>query len=112
MNNTSEKGASEEVTKALPVLLAGLWLRKYRNVKLTPRMGMFLGTIAGLTFGIFEEAFYTSNALLVINQAGSANTAVTGALAFAERVFADGSEHAVCAAWFARGRRNEHIGFR
>jgi RsiW-degrading membrane proteinase PrsW (M82 family) len=90
-------GFNEETTKALPVLLAGLYLRKYRNVKLSPRMGMFLGTIVGLTFGIVEQAIYTSNALLIINQAGSANTAVAGALEFAERIFVDGFQHAVWA---------------
>lgn len=90
-------GFNEEITKALPVLLVGLWLRRFRNVKLSPRMGMFLGAIAGLTFGICEEAFYTSNALLIINSARSANTAVAGALEFAERIFVDGFEHAVWA---------------
>jgi RsiW-degrading membrane proteinase PrsW (M82 family) len=90
-------GFDEETTKALPVLLAGLYLSKYQNVKLSPRMGMFFGTIAGLTFGIVEQAIYTSNALLLINQAGSANTAVAGALEFAERIFVDGFEHAVWA---------------
>jgi RsiW-degrading membrane proteinase PrsW (M82 family) len=91
-------GFNEETTKALPVLLAGLYLSRYRNMKLSPRMGMFLGAIAGLTFGIFEQAIYTSNAILIINQAGSANTAVAGALEFAERIFVDGFEHAVWAA--------------
>ena len=53
-------GFNEEITKALPVLLAGLILLRYRKVKLSVRMCMFLGTIAGLTFGVFEQAFYTS----------------------------------------------------
>jgi RsiW-degrading membrane proteinase PrsW (M82 family) len=90
-------GFNEETTKMLPVLLAGIYLRKYKGVKLSPQMGMFLGTIAGLTFGIFEEAIYTSNALLIINQARAANIAVAGALEFAERIFVDGFEHAVWA---------------
>jgi RsiW-degrading membrane proteinase PrsW (M82 family) len=90
-------GFNEEITKALPVLLAGLILLKYRSVKLGVRMSMFLGTIAGLTFGVYEQAFYTSNDIIGINQAQSANQAVNAALAFAERIFVDGFEHAVWA---------------
>jgi RsiW-degrading membrane proteinase PrsW (M82 family) len=90
-------GFNEEITKALPVLLAGLILLRYRSVKLSVRMSMFLGTIAGLTFGVFEQAFYTSSDIIVINQAQSANEAVNAALAFAERIFVDGFEHAVWA---------------
>ena len=90
-------GINEEVTKALPVLLAGLILLKARNVKLDVRMWMFLGTIAGLTFGVAEQAFYTSNDIILINIAKSPSQAVTAILAFAERVFIDGFQHAVWA---------------
>ncbi|HEX3513690.1 MAG TPA: PrsW family glutamic-type intramembrane protease [Trebonia sp.] len=90
-------GFNEEITKALPVLLAGLILLKYRKVKLSVRMSMFLGTIAGLTFGVAEQAFYTSNDIIGINQAQSNNEAVNAALAFAERIFVDGFQHAVWA---------------
>ena len=90
-------GFNEEITKALPVLLVGLILLKYRSVKLDVRMAMFLGTIAGLTFGVAEQAFYTSNDIIVINQAQVANDAITGVLAFAERIFVDGFQHAVWA---------------
>jgi RsiW-degrading membrane proteinase PrsW (M82 family) len=90
-------GFNEEITKALPVLLVGLVLLRYRAVKLSARMSMFLGTVAGLTFGVFEQAFYTSSDIIVINQAQSANQAVNAALAFAERIFVDGFEHAVWA---------------
>ena len=90
-------GYNEEITKALPVLLVGLILLKYRSVKLDVRMAMFLGTIAGLTFGVAEQAFYTSNDIIVINQAQVANDAITGVLAFAERIFVDGFQHAVWA---------------
>jgi len=90
-------GFNEETTKALPVLLAGLFLLKYRKVKLSVRMTMFLGTIAGLTFGVAEQAFYTSSDIVGINQAQSANAAVNDALAFAERIFVDGFQHAVWA---------------
>jgi RsiW-degrading membrane proteinase PrsW (M82 family) len=90
-------GFNEEITKALPVLLAGLILVRYRSVKLGVRMSMFLGTIAGLTFGVAEQAFYTSSDIIGINQAQSPNEAVNAALAFAERIFVDGFEHAVFA---------------
>jgi RsiW-degrading membrane proteinase PrsW (M82 family) len=90
-------GFNEEITKALPVLLAGLILLRYRSVKLGVRMTMFLGTIAGLTFGVAEQAFYTSSDIIGINQAQSPNEAVNAALAFAERIFVDGFQHAVWA---------------
>jgi RsiW-degrading membrane proteinase PrsW (M82 family) len=90
-------GFNEEITKALPVLIAGLILLRYRTHKLSVRMAMFLGTIAGLTFGIAEQAFYTSNDIIGINQAQSNNEAVNAALAFAERIFVDGFQHAVWA---------------
>ncbi len=90
-------GFNEEITKALPILLASFILLKYRSVKLNPRMAMFLGTISGLTFGIAEQAFYTSSDIVGINQAKSANEAVNAALAFAERIFVDGFQHAVWA---------------
>lgn len=88
-------GVNEEITKALPVLLAGLFLLRYRSVRLDVRMSMFLGTIAGLTFGVAEQAFYTSNDIVAINQAQYANSAITDVLAFAERIFVDGFQHAV-----------------
>jgi RsiW-degrading membrane proteinase PrsW (M82 family) len=90
-------GFNEEITKALPVLLAGLLLLKYRSVKLDVRMAMFLGTVAGLTFGVAEQAFYTKNDIIGINQAQFANDAITAVLAFAERIFVDGFQHAVWA---------------
>jgi RsiW-degrading membrane proteinase PrsW (M82 family) len=92
-------GYNEEITKALPVLLAGLVLLRSRKLKhkLSVRMSMFLGTIAGLTFGIAEQAFYTSNDIVGINQAQSNNEAVNAVLAFAERIFVDGFQHAVWA---------------
>lgn len=88
-------GLNEEITKALPLLLAGLYLLKYRSVRLDVRMWMLIGTIAGLTFGVAEQAFYTSSDIVAINNAVSANQAVDAILAFAERVFVDGFQHAV-----------------
>jgi RsiW-degrading membrane proteinase PrsW (M82 family) len=90
-------GINEEVTKALPVLLAGLLLLRFRSVKLDVRMWMVLGTVAGLTFGVAEQAFYTSADIVFIHMAQSPNGAVQATLAFAERVFVDGFQHAVWA---------------
>ena len=90
-------GLNEETTKALPVLLAGLILLKVRKVKLDVRMWMIFGTIAGLTFGVTEQAVYTSTDIVLIAQAHSSNAAVQATLAFAERVFVDGFQHAVWA---------------
>jgi RsiW-degrading membrane proteinase PrsW (M82 family) len=90
-------GLNEETTKALPVLLAGLILLRRWKIKLDVRMWMIFGTIAGLTFGIVEQAIYTSNDIVIINMAHSQNEAVQATLAFAERVFVDGFQHAVWA---------------
>jgi len=90
-------GLNEEITKALPILLAGLILLKFRSVKLDVRMWMFLGTIAGLTFGVSEAALYASQDIVIINHAQVASQAVMAVLSFAERVFVDGFQHAVWA---------------
>ncbi len=88
---------NEEITKALPVLIAGLVLLKYRSTKLDVRMWMFLGTISGLTFGVVEQAFYTSLDIVAINNARSSGQAVEAILSFGERIFVDGFQHAVWA---------------
>jgi len=90
-------GFNEEITKALPILLAGLILLRFRSVKLGVRMWMFLGTIAGLTFGVSEAALYTRQDIVIINHAQVASQAVMAVLSFAERVFVDGFQHAVWA---------------
>jgi RsiW-degrading membrane proteinase PrsW (M82 family) len=97
-------GINEETTKALPVLLAGLILLRWRGVKLDVRTWMLLGTVAGLTFGIAEQAFYTSadiftliHAQMITGQPLTNHDAVSLLLAFAERVFVDGFQHAVWA---------------
>jgi RsiW-degrading membrane proteinase PrsW (M82 family) len=93
-------GFNEEVTKALPILVAALALLKLRSVKLDVRMWMFFGTIAGLTFGVREASQYTTLAIERIAAAAvhhSANSAVVGALSFAYRVFVDGFQHAIWA---------------
>jgi protease PrsW len=91
-------GYNEEISKALPVLLAALILLRFRHAKLNVRMWMFLGTIAGLTFGIIEEMFYTEMAIAQVANANAVSQADTGVLDFAFRVFVDGFEHAVWAA--------------
>jgi RsiW-degrading membrane proteinase PrsW (M82 family) len=61
---------------------------------------MFLGTIAGLTFGVREASLYTTQAIANIAVAAvahSPNLAVVGALEFAFRVFVDGFQHAIWA---------------
>jgi RsiW-degrading membrane proteinase PrsW (M82 family) len=93
-------GFNEEITKALPILVAALLLLRVRGVKLDVRMWMFLGTIAGLTFGVREASQYTTIAIEHIAAAAvvhSANAAVIGALSFAYRVFVDGFQHAIWA---------------
>ncbi len=71
-------GLNEETSKALPVLLAGLILWKFRKVKLDVRMWMIFGTIAGLTFGVTEQAIYTSSDIVIIAQAHSPNDSGPG----------------------------------
>src|SRR5206468_3524787 len=93
-------GLNEEITKALPILVAALLLLRLRSVKLDVRMWMFLGTVAGLVFGVREASQYTTIAIEHIAAAAvhhSANAAVIGALSFAYRVFVDGFQHAIWA---------------
>jgi RsiW-degrading membrane proteinase PrsW (M82 family) len=90
-------GYNEEITKALPILLAALILLKFRSTKLDVRMWMFLGTISGLTFGILEERLYTELAIAQVANAKAVSQADAGVLDFAFRVFVDGFEHAVWA---------------
>jgi RsiW-degrading membrane proteinase PrsW (M82 family) len=90
-------GYNEEITKALPILLAALFLLKFRATKLDVRMWMFLGTISGLTFGILEERLYTEMAIAQVASARVVSQADAGVLDFAFRVFVDGFEHAVWA---------------
>lgn len=90
-------GFNEEVTKALPVFLAGIILLYWRKTKLDARMWMWLGTVSGLTFGVAEAALYTSQYLSIINSPNGAGGAVPIVLLFAERVFVDGFQHALWA---------------
>jgi RsiW-degrading membrane proteinase PrsW (M82 family) len=90
-------GYNEEITKALPVLVAALLLLKLRGTKLDVRMWMLLGTVAGLTFGVLEEKTYTALAILGIHGAASNSQADAAILDFAFRVFVDGFQHAIWA---------------
>lgn len=94
-------GLAEEVTKALPILIAALALRWIWNITLDVRIWMFLGTMAGLAFGVRESVLYTGTYLNNFAQAGQVGghgqTPVVLILTFALRVFVDGFQHAVWA---------------
>jgi RsiW-degrading membrane proteinase PrsW (M82 family) len=90
-------GINEEITKVLPILIAALLLLRWRSVKLDVRMWMFLGTVVGLAFGVTEQAGYTALDIEGIAGARANSTAIVEVLAFAERVFVDGFQHAVWA---------------
>jgi RsiW-degrading membrane proteinase PrsW (M82 family) len=90
-------GYNEEITKALPVLLAALLLLYVGKKKLDPRAWMLMGTITGLTFGLVEQSLYTPAAIVAIHSANGISQADGGALLFAFRVFVDGFQHAVWA---------------
>ncbi|MHB1433855.1 MAG: PrsW family glutamic-type intramembrane protease, partial [Streptosporangiaceae bacterium] len=88
-------GLAEEVTKALPILIAALALRWIWKITLDVRVWMFLGTIAGLAFGVRESVLYTSSYITQGNH--QAGVAIPLILTFALRVFVDGFQHAVWA---------------
>lgn len=86
-------GLAEEITKALPVLVLAIVLLKARKTKLDVRMWMFLATLSGLFFGVYESStVYVPHAL----QAVSAGV-VFGVPSLLERVFVDGLQHALWA---------------
>ncbi len=88
-------GFAEEVTKALPILVAALCLRWIWKITMDVRVWMFLGTISGLAFGVRESVLYTSSYLTAGPLKG--DMAIPLILAFAQRVFVDGFQHAVWA---------------
>ena len=77
-------GLAEEITKAMPVLVLATFLLKARNTKLDVRMWMFLATLSGLFFGVYEASGYIGSDTLNILQ-------------LFERVFVDGLQHALWA---------------
>jgi RsiW-degrading membrane proteinase PrsW (M82 family) len=88
-------GFAEEVTKAIPILVAALLLRWVWKITLDVRVWMFLGTIAGLAFGVRESVLYTSSYLMQGNHRAGLDVPLI--LTFAQRVFVDGFQHAVWA---------------
>ncbi len=88
-------GFNEEITKALPVLLVALVIRRARGSRWDVRMWMFLGTIAGLTFGVREASLYTAASVLTVNH--HPGLVIVGILDFSYRVFVDGFLHAIWA---------------
>jgi RsiW-degrading membrane proteinase PrsW (M82 family) len=90
-------GYAEETNKAIPVLIAALVLRYAFKKRLDPRNWFLMGTVAGLAFGVYEQAEYTSMAINIIHGAHFISQADDGILSFAFRVFVDGFQHAVWA---------------
>ena len=85
-------GLAEELTKALPVLILAIIL-KARNIKLDVRMWMFLATLSGLFFGVYEAStVYVPHDLQAVNA-----TTVFGIPELLERIFVDGLQHALWA---------------
>jgi RsiW-degrading membrane proteinase PrsW (M82 family) len=86
-------GLAEEITKDLPVLVIAYLLVRIRDIRLDPRMWMFLASLSGLIFGAYEASTnYVPQALVTINHGYA-----FGILEFSERVFVDGLQHAVWA---------------
>jgi RsiW-degrading membrane proteinase PrsW (M82 family) len=97
-------GVPEEVAKALPIVLFML-LAKH---SWTTRMYLFMGAVAGLTFGVIEAVGYSSLYQLVGGGSGTATTLIIW------RLLADGLFHGCCAAvsayfvglaWWRRDQR-------
>ncbi len=86
-------GLAEELTKALPILILSVFLLKVRKTKLDVRMWMFLGTLSGLYFGVYEASkVYVPLDIVTIAKGGA-----IGIPEFVERVFLDGFQHALWA---------------
>jgi RsiW-degrading membrane proteinase PrsW (M82 family) len=88
-------GYNEEFSKAIPILIIALVLRRARGSRWDVRMWMFLGTLSGLAFGVREASQYTAESVLGINH--NPGLVIVDLLSFAERVFVDGFQHAVWA---------------
>ncbi len=86
-------GLAEEITKDLPVLVLAFALYQVWHIRLNPRMWMFIGSLSGLMFGVYE-ASTNYIAHIVQNAHGEANAVL---LTFAERILVDGFQHAVWA---------------
>jgi RsiW-degrading membrane proteinase PrsW (M82 family) len=86
-------GLAEEVTKDLPVLVLAFGLYQLRGLRLDPRMWMFIGSLSGLMFGVYEASTkYIANVVQLGNGLPTHEL-----LDFAERILVDGFQHAVWA---------------
>jgi RsiW-degrading membrane proteinase PrsW (M82 family) len=86
-------GLAEEITKALPVLVLAVFLLQARKTKLDVRMWMFLATLSGLFFGVYEAStVYVPLDIVTIAKGGA-----IGIPEFVERIFVDGLQHALWA---------------
>jgi RsiW-degrading membrane proteinase PrsW (M82 family) len=90
-------GINEELTKALPIAIAAFLLLRLRGTRLDVRTWMLAGTFSGLVFGVLEAVLYVNNNSGVINTR-SGPLVVTSVYQFADRIFADGFDHAMWAA--------------
>ncbi|HXY46207.1 MAG TPA: FHA domain-containing protein [Acidimicrobiales bacterium] len=87
-------GLNEEFAKDGSALLCILAAGAYFKKRLGVRSCMFLGTVAGLTFGVREAAFYQDKDVSVFAVATGAHALVTYVLEFSLRIFTDGLQHA------------------
>jgi RsiW-degrading membrane proteinase PrsW (M82 family) len=97
-------GLVQEGAKLVPVVF--YWWRKGRNI--TPRMGLILGAVAGLGFGVFE-AVYVHNSVLAAgwNWGLVADGGVMALASFWERFFLVGfhiAASAIAGYGLAKGR--------
>ncbi|MHB8246613.1 MAG: PrsW family glutamic-type intramembrane protease [Acidimicrobiales bacterium] len=88
-------GYNEEFSKAIPVALVAMFMLYARNIKLDVRMWMFFGSLAGLTFGVWEANIYVTEAFQRSNLGYI--TDVGGVLHIFFRMVDDGFTHALWA---------------
>ncbi len=86
-------GFAEEATKDGATLIGVLAAMSYFKKRLGVRSTMFLGTVAGLAFGVREAALYQAKDLGVF-AGGVAHGLVQYVLLFSMRIFVDGLQHA------------------
>jgi hypothetical protein len=87
-------GFIEEGTKDGAALISILAAGAYFKHRLGVRSCMFLGTIAGLAFGVREAAFYQVKDVSIFSVATGPHALVTYVLEFSLRIFTDGLQHA------------------
>ena len=87
-------GLNEEFAKDGSALVCILAAGAYFKKRLGVRSCMFLGTVAGLTFGVREAAFYQDKDANIFAVAAGNHALVTYVLEFSLRIFTDGLQHA------------------